>query len=232
MIYKTLFKPVSSEYYLSTESITWVLPNYSVPATQKTSECASLFLTYLACIKECSTMIRVSGIWFFSETRLCGEGADLPTCWRLGIHLWSFHTKWPRLSDHFFNHLVTNWSRGPIDPIDREGHFVTTIFQITIASFEFYEHVQAQYLFIWRRLNFLRVLSPFYWVLVVPVVDAAWHWCLWFHIWHIYFDFNSGNITSKLLQWSTEKTLMIYDFKEMTAIKNFKKVYDMMRWLH
>ena len=66
--------------------------------------------------------------------------------------------------------LTTCW---PIDPIDREGHFVTTIFQITIASFEFYEHVQAQYLFIWRRLNLLRVLSPLYWVLVVPVVDAA-----------------------------------------------------------
>ena len=58
---------------------------------------------------------------------------------------------------------------------------------------------QAQYLFIWRRLNFLRVLSPFYWVLVVPVVDAAWHWCLWFHIWHIYFDLNCGYVNSKLL---------------------------------
>ena len=117
----TLIK--TTYYYPSTESITWVLPNYSVPATQKTSECASLFLTYLACIKERSTMIRVSGIWFFSETRLCGEGADLPICWRLGIHLWSFHTQWPQLSYHFW----TTWWQ-----IDQGGQLIQSIAKATL----------------------------------------------------------------------------------------------------
>ena len=150
MIYKTLIKPVSSEYYPSTGSITWVLPNYSVPGTQKTSECTStsLFLTYIACIQECSTIIRVSAIWFFSDTRLCGEGADLPICWRPGIHfkptLWSFRTKWLQLSDHFW----TTWWQ-----IDQGGQSIQSIprdslrplfFRLQhIASFEFYEHVSS-----------------------------------------------------------------------------------------